>query len=77
MVLTQGGVVYMFFSVSVDDCIFLAPTNYNTTRWSPGGDVMMTQSADNGITWSVPKVWASLVHALHMVLGASWYADGI
>ena len=52
----QDGVVYMFFSVSVEECAFQKRTHYGTVRWTPGGDVMMVQSADNGETWTKPRV---------------------
>ena len=57
----QDGVVYMFFSVSVEECVFLRPTHYGTTRWTPGGDIMMVQSHDNGESWTVPQVGGGMV----------------
>lgn len=56
----QGGVVYMFFSVSVEECVFLRPTHYGTTRWTPGGDIMMVQSHNNGESWTRPQVGQAL-----------------
>jgi hypothetical protein len=52
----QGGRVFLFFSVSVEECSFKAPTKYGTHRWTPGGNILMTYSDDNGDTWSEPKV---------------------
>lgn len=46
----------MFFSVSVEECAFVKRTHYGTTRWTPGGHIMMVQSGDNGDTWSQPQV---------------------
>ena len=49
--------MYLLFSVSVDECVFLRPTQYGTNRWTPGGDIMMAQSHDNGETWTEAQVW--------------------
>lgn len=48
--------MYMFFSVSVEACVFLHPTSYGTMRYTPGGDIVMVTSADSGHTWSEPQV---------------------
>jgi Neuraminidase (sialidase) len=52
----QGGRVFLFFSVSVEECAFKQRTKYGTQRWTPGGNIMMAHSDDNGDTWSEPKV---------------------
>lgn len=53
--------MFLFFSVSVEECAFKAPTKYGTHRWTPGGNVMMAHSDDNGDTWSEPQVQAEPV----------------
>jgi hypothetical protein len=57
-IILQGGRVFLFFSVSVEECAFKAPTKYGTHRWTPGGNILMTYSDDNGDTWSEPNVRA-------------------
>ena len=52
----QGGRVFLFFSVSVEQCAFKQRTKYGTQRWTPGGNLMMAHSDDNGDTWAEPKV---------------------
>ena len=51
----QDGIVYMFFSVSVEVCVFQTRTKYGTTRWTPGGNIMLAKSNDNGETWTEPQ----------------------
>ena len=48
--------MYLFYSVSVEVCVFLTRTKYDTSRWTPGGNIMMAQSQDNGESWSQPQV---------------------
>ncbi len=47
--------MYLFYSVSVEVCVFLTRTKYDTSRWTPGGNIMMAQSQDNGQSWSQPQ----------------------
>ena len=58
--------MFLFFSVSVEECAFKAPTKYGTHRWTPGGNVLMVHSDDNGDTWSEPQV------PLSAYAGMSW-----
>ncbi len=51
----QDGVVYLFYSVSVEACVFLTRTKYDTSRWTPGGNIMMVKSRDGGASWSQPQ----------------------
>ena len=51
--------MYLFYSVSVEACVFLTRTQYDTNRWTPGGNIMMVKSQDNGESWSQPQARAS------------------
>ena len=48
--------MYLFYSVSVEVCVFLTRTKYDTARWTPGGNIMMVRSLDGGAFWSQPQV---------------------
>ena len=48
--------MYLFYSVSVEVCVFLTRTKYDTSRWTPGGNIMMVRSQDGGASWSQPQV---------------------
>lgn len=51
--------MHLFFSVSVEQCAFSEKTQYGTQRWTPGGNLMTSQSTDHGVTWSTPRVRCS------------------
>lgn len=52
----QGDTVHLFFSVSVKQCEFEAPTRYGNLRWSPGGSILQMKSQDSGETWGTMEV---------------------
>lgn len=81
---TEGPLVHVFFSVSVEQCRF----EKGALRWTPGGDIMQMTSSDNGATWGlsttvygfaeergIPKVIANklgVVSPSHSSGNATW-----
>ena len=63
---TQDGDLHLFYAVSERNCTWWGG-GADGEHWGCGGNVELISSADNGVSWSCPKVPAHIPLLLYIV----------